>query len=1106
MLRTFPTPLSRGAGLFLLLAAPLFAQNHNAPLSQNFKFEQLTIEHGLPHNRVMCILQDSRGFMWFGTKDGLARYDGYSFKVYKHDPADSTTISNNIIWAIFEDQSSTLWIGTSNGLNEFVRASETFKRYLPNPHDLNGLNARIIRTIVESRRQPGILWLGSWDGVQSPFGGLYKFDRPDSPLIKSNESRGKFTRYNHDPQNPNSLSTNAVWCIVEDDSGSLWVGTQHGLNRFDPKTGTCRRYLPDSKKPQSLSNSEVWYGMKDQAGTLWFATQGGGLCRYDPQIDGFIRYQHDPKNPNSLLNNHVCTIFRDAAGKLWIGNGVLSRFDQHTNSFEHFRFSSGQNDWDGSFAPWAIYEDRAHNLWIGTRGSGVFKINLKLQKFTHYVHEPENANSLSDHDIMLFFEDSKGLLWIAIREGGLNRFDPKTEEFVHFKHDPQNPRTLSHNTVYPMYEDRSGVIWFGTLGGLNKFESEKKSFTRYLHDPVNPYSLSHDRIGAILEDREGALWVATFAGDINKFDRQAERFYRFNPDSSAEVISKFKGDVALFEDRHDNLWVSIFGTLYHFDRLTNQFTRIKAAQNDNPFWGGVDFFEDHRGTIWGRDYGLCKLDIDSRQFIRYRVRPNEKREFGFDSAYNTVQALYEDKNGMLWCGTRYGLHKFDPQQERFVAHYYEKDGLANHSFLRIIGDDTGKLWLLTNGGLSIFDESAPSGKQFTNLSAADGVINASYVRGALIKSPARRGEIYWGGANGIYRFYPEVAHTNPTAPMIRLTEFRKFNTPFRLDTSIAEIKVIRLPHDENFFSFAFSALDFTNTSRNRYAYKLEGLDRDWVQSDNKHEANYTHVPPGQYTFRVKGSNNDGVWNEEGTSVKIIITPPFRQTWWFRLLILAIIAGLLEALHKYRLSKKLEIERMRLRIARDLHDDVGSSLSSIALTAELLQKESVMDSLADRRLARVHETAQKLSRNLKEIVWAIDPQRDKFGDLLLHMKEAAEELLGQKGIAYTLAVPQDELPQSLKMEFRRNLFLIYKELLHNVVKHAEATKVEIALTRMNGTLQLQVADNGKGFGEEKVGNGNGLKSMRARAGELDGQLEINSGPERGTRVTFTVNCK
>jgi signal transduction histidine kinase len=371
----------------------------------------------------------------------------------------------------------------------------------------------------------------------------------------------------------------------------------------------------------------------------------------------------------------------------------------------------------------------------------------------------------------------------------------------------------------------------------------------------------------------------------------------------------------------------------------------------------------------------------------------------------------------------------------------------------------------------------------------------------LLKS--HRGEIYWGGVNGLYRFYPQNLNRNSQAPPIRLTEFRLFNEVANMDTAIAEIKTIRLNYDQNFFSLAFAALDFTNPLKNQYAYKLEGLDRGWVQIGNKHEASYTHVPPGEYTFRVKGSNNDGVWNEEGTSVKIIVAPPFWQTWWFRIAMALAGIAFLAALYNYRVSKLLEIERTRQRIARDLHDEIGSSLSCIALTAEMLQKELATNGLVNRQLARVHETAQRLARNLKEIVWAIDPQRDKFGDLLLHMKEAAEELLGQKGIAYSLDIPPNDLPQSLKMEFRRNLFLIYKELLHNVVKHAAATKVEIALTRSNGMLQLQVADNGKGFGEEKGGNGSGLKSMRARAGELNGKLEIESQPKRGTMVRLEV---
>ncbi len=1057
--------------------------------SNRVAFEQLTIAHGLPHNTVRCILQDSEGFLWFGTPNGLARYDGYGFKVYKHDPDDSTTISHSFIYSIFEDRAQTLWIGTEHGLSKFDRRTEKFMRFIASQNDSTGMRGRAIMAIHEDRA--GNIWFANWDGHRSPLGGLFMLD----------QQTGRIKRYCHDPKDPNSLSNNAVRFIKEDDAGNLWLGTQlHGLNRFDPKTEIFTHYGHDPKNPRSISNDLVLYGMKDRDGNLWATTFGGGVNRYDPLTDGFIRYQHDPQNPNSLSNNTVTDIFQDSFGAIWISNGALSRFDPATQSFTHFRFSAGQKDWESGFAAWTIYEDRTHNLWVGTRNSGAFKIDLKPKKFTHYRHEADNANSLSADVIELFYEDDRGRLWIATAQEGLDRFDPATGQFTHFKHDPAKPRSLSHNTVRTIYQDRSGVFWIGTAAGLNRFDSQTQNFTRYLHDPANPHSLSQDEVNVIFEDRPGALWIGTHRGGLNRFDRQSGKFYRFMPrDPTGDPFSPWKSIWAMYEDQNANFWVASFSDLFLFNRVAERFIHVDPAPNDNPAWDG-HILVDRNGGIWGRHCGLLRLDVDKKQFKRHRPRPNPKFDGAFDFAYNLGYAIHEDDDGSFWFGAISGLHKFDPQQERFLAHYYEKDGLPSNRVWKILNAGRGKLWLMTDVGIAIFDEKAP-GKKFTPLGAAEGVINTPSSRTAFIKT--KSGEIYWGGANGVYRFYPEMTSTNPAPPVIRLTAFHKFNKPVQLDTAIAAIQKIRLRHDENFFSFAFAALDFTNPPQNQYAYKLEGLDRGWIEAGNKNEANYTHVPPGQYTFRVKGSNNDGVWNETGASVQIIITPPFWQTRWFRLAVVAAVIAVLAALYSYRVSKLLEIERTRLRIARDLHDDVGSSLSSIALTAELLQKELAVNGLVNRQLARVYETAQKLSRNLKEIVWAIDPHRDKFDDLLLHMKEAAEELLGQKGIAYTLNVPQDELPHSLKMEFRRNLFLIYKEMLHNVVKHADATQVEIALTRTNGMLQLQVADNGRGFGEGKIGNGSGLKSMRARAGELNGRLEIASEPERGTRVKLAV---
>jgi signal transduction histidine kinase len=336
---------------------------------------------------------------------------------------------------------------------------------------------------------------------------------------------------------------------------------------------------------------------------------------------------------------------------------------------------------------------------------------------------------------------------------------------------------------------------------------------------------------------------------------------------------------------------------------------------------------------------------------------------------------------------------------------------------------------------------------------------------------------------------------------VQLTDFRLFNEETALDTAISAIKTLRLDHHQNFFSFKFAALDFTNPKQNHYTYKMEGFDADWIASGNKSEASYTNVPPGEYTFRVKGSNDDGVWNEKGASVKIVIHPPYWQTWWFRALVALAVIGILAFVYNYRVSKLLEIERTRLRIARDLHDEVGSSLSSIALTAELLQKELVTNGVVSRQLTRVHDTAEKLTRTLKEIVWAIDPQKDKLDDLLLRMREVATELLTPCQISCAFHFSEKGMMDRLPMEFRRNLYMIYKESLHNICKHSRATHVDINLTRSAGLLTLKIADNGYGFDPATAKNGQGLKSVQARAHELRGHITMKSRPGEGTEFTL-----
>ena len=533
--------------------------------------------------------------------------------------------------------------------------------------------------------------------------------------------------------------------------------------------------------------------------------------------------------------------------------------------------------------------------------------------------------------------------------------------------------------------------------------------------------------------------------------KRAERIiqYRHDPKDSTSISNDWVWDI--HEDRFGNFVVATSNAINLVDRQTGKFIIINRKPGE-PHYQQRSYsrviYENRAGILWAPSaIGWGRIDLKASPFPPYAGRHQIIPHALNDRAFSPLTCLYEDRSGRLWVGSNFGLLALDPVTEKFIAEYSEKDGLSSNDVKEIVGDDAGNLWLLTGKGLSLFNENAPPGKQFRNLDSKDGVINSPSAVTGLLK--AKDGTIYWGGSNGLYRFFPEKMKNNPHVPPVVLTEFRVFNEVVKLDSAISAKKQIKLAHNQNSFSFSFAALDFTRPLSNEYAYRLDGIDQDWIETGNRRYANYTHIPPDEYVFRVKGANNDGVWNEipqGGTSVKIIITPPYWQTWWFRLLALGVFVGLLEALHKYRVAKKVEME---------------------------------------------------------DIVWAINPDYDKLDNLLLRLKDVTAELLRQQGITYAFHFPEQELLQSLPMNFRRNLLLIYKELLHNIIKHAQATHVDIALTKTNGCLVLKLADNGIGFDVKAVKNGTGLKSMQMRAAELKGKLEIESKVGQGTKVVLAV---
>lgn len=824
------------------------------------RFRHLSIEDGLSQIGGNCIIQDEKGFMWIGTEDGLNVYDGHKISSYKPEKNNSKSLSNGFILSICEDKSGILWIGTENGLNRFDPAKEKFIRYFHDPEDLNSLSNNRVLAICED--QYGYIWIGTECG-------LNRLDYEEKEI----------TRYYSFPDNPNSISHNYIRAIYEDKSGTLWIGTYGGgFNEYDREKKRFLHYKSVPDDTTYLSDNNVLALLEDHEGMLWIGTENGGLNKLDRKSGLFTQYVNNPKDPNSISSNHINAIHEDKADVLWIGtsDGGLNIFNRKKNRFISYTVNPNNPTSISDNTILSICEDRNGGLWFGTYNGGVNIFNWETQRFIHYKYDPDNPNSLSYKAVRPIYEDSVGILWLGTDGGGLNKFDRENEIFTHYKNNPNDPHSLSDNRVFAICEDKNSVFWIGTHGGgLNKFNCITDRFKRFKSAPNDSNSLSDNKIRNIVKDHSGKfLWIGTNGGGLNKFDIESERFTHYKNDPNNPNSLSNNRIFCMFQDRSGILWIGTFGG------------------------------------------GLNALNPKNEQFTCYQVDTNNVNSI----SKNFILSIYEDKERLLWIGTvGAGLNKFYRSTQSWV-HYSEKDGLPNNTIYDILEDDKGNLWMSTNRGVSSFN---PKSEKFRNYDIKDGLQSNEFNTGTGHKS--RSGEMFFGGVNGFNSFYPDSIRDNPFKPPIVITSFQLFNKPVPigemgdgrsiLESSIKETKKIRLSHLDKVFSFEFAALNFIFPDRNQYAYKMEGFEKEWNYVGNRNYVTYTSLSPGNYVFRVKGSNNDGVWNEEGTSLKIIIVPPFWKTWWFYTLCIIIIVSSIAAVFIYQINKikkkKAEEERRKV---------------------------------------------------------------------------------------------------------------------------------------------------------------------------------------------------
>ncbi|MCP4601580.1 MAG: response regulator [Proteobacteria bacterium] len=870
------------------------------------------------------MLQDRQGFLWFATADGLNKYDGYKFTIYRNDPDDRTSLSHNYLRAIFEDANGTLWIGTNGGgLNKFNTKTETFTRYLNQADNPKSISNDFIRSILEDT--DGNLWIGTYRG------GLNRFDR----------KKETFTRYLNEANNPESLSDNKVRSVFEDTGGNIWIGTEGGgLNKFNRNSETFTRYLNQTDNPKSIGNNDVYSIFEDTDGHLWIGTEGG-LNKFNPKTETFTRYISQADNPKSLSDNKVSFIFGDTSGNLWIGTeGGLNKFNRNAETFTRYLNQADNPDSISHDKIASIFEDKGGNLWFGTNG-GLNIFDRMTETFTHYKNQVDNPRSLSNNNVWSILAGSKGKLWIGT-DGGLNIFDRKTGTFTLHINQADNPKSLSHNTVYSISEDTEGDIWIGTQNGLNKFDRKTETFTHYLSRADNPQSLGSNYVLCTLIDRGGTIWIGTHGGGMNKFNRKNETFTHY------------------VNEAHNPKSISI-NTV-------------------------ITILEDTTGTLWiGTDNGLNKFDRKTETFTRYLNQADNPKSL----SQNIIFSIFEDTMGNIWIGTYGGgLNKFDRKNETFTC-YREKDGLPNDMIYGILEDEKGCLWLSTNNGISKFD---PKIKTFANYNERDGLQGNEFNGGAYYKD--RAGKMYFGGTNGFNEFFPGNIQNNTYIPPVVVTDFLLFNKPvevakkgvvsdkYQLQKHINFTKDITLDYTDYIFAFEFSILNYRQSDENQFAYKLEGFDRDWVKTEFRHRrATYTDLPHGEYIFKVKGSNDDGFWNNEGSSIKLTILPPPWKTWWAYSLYILSVLGLVSWL----------IVAMRLKARRLLAARVRQIEQEKKKAEEFARVLEIKVEDRTRELKDLNEELKDVNGELKDVNEELKDVNEEFKEVNVQLVTANERL-------------------------------------------------------------------------------------------------------------------
>lgn len=870
--------------ILLVFAVSSFCPVLSQEITGDAKFRRLSENSQLSNLNITAIAQDSKGFLWVGTMDGLNRFDGYDFKIYRNIENDTTSLVKNRVEAIYEDSDGILWVSTLNsGLQYYNRTADEFSR-IP---EFSQRHCQVFRITEDNQHN---LWIGG------------AYNEQAFVAVRDHQTRKweKFLLFR---------AAEGIYSILQISEDEFWLGSQsNGLLKWNRKTKVIEQhFLHDPGNPNSLPGNDIRKIVQDTHGNLWIATHDGGLCKFNPTTNRYVNFTTDsPTGLPSLPNNTIrCMIADDRL--LWMAteNGGLSRMDMETGVLTNFLYDKSNPNSIIYNSIWSVFKDRQGRVWVGSFAKGLCVLDALEDKFP--VYDP----SLRDDLVNVIFLDSKKRLWIGT-EDGLVMKDNKGSR--RFQFDPKDKRSISSDAILCVFEDRKGRIWIGAWdGGVNRYVENSETFVRYDHESNR--SLSDLNVFNIAESfLTGELLVSTFGG-LNILKNEQSGIFE-NPFSYPHEGDQFH--FALLEDKDHNIWV-------------------------------------------GARSGLSIYSLETKQIRPVNIWDDSTK------TSEQINCIFEDHNGGLWVGSSGGLHQMTGAG-KFIT-YTVKDGLPVDFVQGILEDAKGNLWLGTSKGLSLFN---PTTKEFKTFDEGDGLLSSELRRKAFLRMKNDRMFI---GGRGVNTFFPDSIVSNPNKPLVYITDLKIFNQSIKPNTAdgilkndIGETKEIYLDHNQIFFTIHYVGINFTSSYKNQYAYKLEGFDADWVNVGTQRFATFTNLDPGTYVFRVKASNNDRLWNEEGTSLIIHILPPWWKTWWARSLFLLTLMGIASFVVVMR-------TRSILTANRELEEAVNQKTEELQKTNLALQKREEEIGEKNKKLTAQSEKLAAKNEELLKSQQEVSIQRD-----------------------------------------------------------------------------------------------------------------------------------